>query len=87
MKKDKNLNDINDKSFYNENLNCLSIMNKIIYEKISNKEQLFYGDTFPEIIGYYYYILLNYGKFKNFKCIEPLISNPFNSDSLEENMI
>ena len=86
MKKDKNLKDINDKLFFNENLNSLSIMTKIIYEKISKKEQLFYGDTFPEIIGYYY-TLLNNGKFKNFKCIEPLISNPFTNDSLEENMI
>ena len=84
LEKDKTLNDINDKSFYNKNLDCYSIMKKILYEKISKKKKLLYGDTFPEIIGYCY-ALLNYGNFKNFRFVEPLIPNPFSNDSLEEN--
>ena len=72
-------------TYFYKNLDCFSIINKIIHEKYKNKTTIMNGETFPEIIGYCYG-LNSLKNFKNLIFIEPLVPNPFNPDSLIEDI-
>ena len=87
LEKNESIKDINGKIFSDNELNCFSIIQNIIIQKYKNKTKydISYGDTFPEIIGYCYG-LISLNKFKQFKCIEPLIPELFNDSSLVENI-
>ena len=85
LEKNKEIKDINNNNFYEPNLDCFSIIDTIINTKYKNKDRIINGETFPEIIGYCYG-LISIGKFKKFLCIEPLIPNVSNPESLEENI-
>lgn len=85
LEKNGTIKDIYGEKFENPNLNCFSIIYKIIVNKYKNKERLKNGETFPELIGFCY-ALISINKFKNFICVEPLIPDLFNKDSLEENI-
>ena len=85
LEKNKEIKDINDNIFFDPNLDCFSIIDNIIYTKYKNKDRIINGETFPEIIGYCYG-LISLGKFKKFICIEPLIPNVSNPESLKENI-
>ena len=85
LEKNSSINDIYDEKFKNPNLDCFSIIYKIIINKYKNKDRLKNGETFPELIGFCYG-LISINKFKNFICVEPLIPDLLNRDSLEENI-
>ena len=68
------MKDINNISFYDEELNCYKIIRKIIFEKQKIKLIGYNGDLFPEILGYCL-ALESQGIINKFKCIEPLIPN------------
>ena len=85
LEKNHEIKDINDNKFYDNDLDCFSIIKNIILEKYRNKDSLIIGETFPEIIGYCYG-LNSIKRFKNFIFLEPLIPEPFNPDSLEEDI-
>ena len=86
LEKDNSILDIDGDSFYDEELNCYSIMKNIIFEKYKNKIMSFpMGELFPEIIGYIYSII-SLGKVKGFIAIEPLILDPLNDDSRVERL-
>ena len=85
LEKDKNIIDINGEAFYDEKLNCYSIMENIVLEKYKNESVTPIGESFMEIIGYIYsFVFL--GKFKGFVVIEPLILEPFNEESKIEKL-
>ena len=86
LEKDKSILDINGEPFYNEELNCYSIMKNIVFEKYKNKFMSFpMGELFPEVIGYAYSVI-SLGKFKGFITVEPLILDPLNEESLIERL-
>ena len=85
LEKNSSINVIYDEKFENPNLDCFSIIYKIIINKYKNKDRLKNGETFPELIGFCYG-LISINKFKNFICVEPLIPDLLNRDSLEENI-
>ena len=85
LEKNGLIKDIYGEKFENPNLDCFSIIYKIIINKYKNKDRLKNGETFPELIGFCYG-LISINKFKNFICVEPLIPDLFNKDSLEENI-
>jgi len=86
LEKEKSILDIDGNSFYDEELNCYSIMKNIIFEKYKNKTMSFpMGELFPEIIGYIYSII-SLGKVKGFITIEPLILDPLNDESRVERL-
>ena len=79
------MKDIYEQGFYNPNLNCFSIINNIIIDKYKTQNGILNGETFPEIIGYCYG-LNSLKKFKKFICIEPLVPDVLNPETLEENI-
>ena len=84
-KNEFNLKDIDDKFFYDPNLNCFNIIDGIIKKKYKSQNNILNGETFPEIIGYCYG-LVSLKKFKNyFVCVDPLIPDLSNQESLKEN--
>lgn len=83
LEKNEKIKDINGEKFFNQNLNCFSLINRIIINKYKNKKNIKNGETFPELLGFCYG-LKSIKKFKNFICIEPLIPESFNQSSLEE---
>ena len=85
LEKNKKIKDINNKDFYDSFLDCFSIIDNIIYKKYRNQNRIMNGETFPEIIGYCYG-LISCEKFKNFICIEPLIPDISNPETLKENI-
>ncbi len=86
LEKSENLKDINNDSFFNQELNCFDIIDNIIKQKYKNQNIIMNGETFPEIIGYCYG-LISLQKFKNnFICIEPLIPNILKKETFEENI-
>ena len=72
--------DVKGESFYEENLNCYSIMQNIVFEKYKNKIVCPRGEIFPEIIGFAYAII-SLKKFKDFIAIEPLFLQPLKEES------
>ena len=74
LEKDKTIYDITDNKFYDENLDCLKIMKKIIINKNKNKEIGDNGEIFPEIIGYCL-ALSSIKNLGNLVFLEPLIAN------------
>ena len=64
---------MDNKSFYDENLNCYEIIRNIIINKFKNKIIGDNGETFPEIIGFCYALVTLNNKY--FKFVEPLIAN------------
>ena len=86
LEKDNSILDINGDSFYDEELNCYSIMKNIVFEKYKNKIMSFpRGELFPEIIGYAYSII-SLGKVKGFIAVEPLVLDPLNDESRIERL-
>ena len=85
LEKNEKIKDINDENFYDPDLDCFSIISNIINQKYKNKNMAMTGETFPEIIGYCYG-LISLKKFKEFICIEPLIPEVSNPDTLKENI-
>ena len=86
LEKNESIKDIDNEPFFDENLNCFSIINDIIIQKYKNVNHLVNGETFPEIIGYCYG-LISIGKFKDFLFIEPLIPEPpFKPETLKEDI-
>ena len=85
LEKNKSIKDINGEIFFNNELNCFSIINEIIIDKYKNKSEISNGETFPEILGYCYG-LISLNKIKNFKFIEPLIPEAFKEDSFKEDI-
>lgn len=86
LEKDKSILDINGEPFYEEELNCYSIMKNIVFEKYKNKIMSFpMGELFPEVIGYAYSVI-SLGKFKGFITVEPLILDPLNEESRIERL-
>ena len=85
LEKNEIIKDINGEKFYNPNLNCFSIIYKIIINKYKNKVRNMNGETFPELLGFCYG-LISINRFKNFVCVEPLIPNLLNKDPVEENI-
>ena len=71
LEKNDSVKDINNKLFYEEELNCYEIIRKIIFDKHKNGIIGDKGDTFPEIIGYCYALAYLDTK-KNIKFMEPL---------------
>ena len=68
------MKDINNKLFFDNDLDCFSIINNSIIQKYRNKNNSVYGETFPELIGYCYGLkTLNKALNKNLIFIEPLI--------------
>ena len=85
LEKVKTILDFDGKTFYDENLNCYSVMRNIIFEKYKNDIVTPRGEVFPEIFGFIY-SLISLGKFKGFKVVEPLILDPLNKESLIEQL-
>ena len=85
LEKDKTILDFDGKTFYDENLNCYSVMRNIIFEKYKNDIVTPRGEVFPEIFGFIY-SLISLGKFKGFKVVEPLILDLLNKESLIEQL-
>ena len=86
LEKDESIKDINNKNFFDKELNCFSIINNIMIQKYKDKNHIMNGETFPEIIGYCYSLIsLN---IKNFIFLEPLIPEPLNpNNTLMENIL
>ena len=85
LEKNEKIKDINGKYFFDKELDCFSIIHKIIIHKYNNKKNNIYGETFPEIIGFCYG-LKSRNKVNNYKFIEPLIPEPFKPESLIEDI-
>ena len=86
LEKNKKIKDINNDSFFNQELNCFDIIDNIINQKYKNQNIIIIGETFPEIIGYCYG-LISLQKYKNnFICIEPLIPDVLKKETFEENI-
>ena len=69
-----------DSKFYNKELNCFDIIKTILEDKYKNL--FFYGESFPELIGFSYSLL--YIKIKGFSFIEPFMPNYEMPESLIE---
>ena len=86
LEKNEKLKDINNNSFFNQELNCFDIIDNIIKQKYKNQNINMNGETFPEIIGYCYG-LISLQKIKNnFICIEPLIPDVLKPETFEEDI-
>lgn len=48
LEKEHKMTNIKDKSFYDENLNCFSIMRKIIFEKYEKEEETFLNGNYSQ---------------------------------------
>ena len=83
--KEEQIFDVNGETFYEENLNCFSIMQNIVFEKYKNEIVCPRGEIFPAIIGFAY-SLITLKKFKDFIPIEPLILEPLNEESKIEKL-
>ena len=86
LEKEGGIKDNDNELFYNEKLDCYSIMKNIVYEKykddrINNKSPN--GELFSEIIGYTY-SMIGLGQFKNYKILEPFIPYRMEPKSLIE---
>jgi len=86
LEKRENIKDIDNESFFDKDLDCFSIMEKIVYDKykgdnIYNKSP--HGELFSEIIGYIY-SMIYLGQFKNFIILDPFIPNRSKKESLNE---
>ena len=77
---EQNILDINWDKFYDENLDCYSVMRNIVFEKYKNKNIFPKGEFFPEIFGLIY-SLIYLGKFKGFQVKEPLVLEPLKEES------
>ena len=85
LEKAQSIKDINNKSFFDKDLNCFAIIDNIITEKYKDKEHIMNGETFPEIIGYCH-SLITLNKIRNFIFLEPLIPEAFKPETLKENI-
>ncbi len=85
LEKDKNILDFKGASFYDEKLNCYSVMRNIVIEKYKKEIGTPKVDSLPEIIGFCY-SLISLGKFRGFTAIEPLILVPLNDESRIERL-
>ena len=85
LEKDKNIFDFKGVSFYDEKLNCYSVMKNIVFEKYKKEIVFPKGDFLPEIIGFSY-SLISLGKIKGFHAVEPLILIPLNDESRIERL-
>ena len=85
LEKVQSIKDINNKSFFDKDLNCFAIIDNIITEKYKDKEHIMNGETFPEIIGYCH-SLITLNKIRNFIFLEPLIPEAFKPETLKENI-
>ena len=86
LEKEHKMTNIKDKSFFDEKLDCFSIMRKIIFEKYEKEEETFLnGELFPEIIGFAY-SMVYLGQFKHFIAVEPLILDQMNRDAIIERL-
>ena len=88
LEKSKKIKDSDDDLFYNNDLDCYSIIKSIVYEKYKGNDISKIspnGELFPEIIGYTY-SLISLGKFKNFIVLEPFILNRLENESLTEDI-
>ena len=85
LEKNDKIKDKDGYLFYNKDLDCYSIIRKIVYEKYKNgnSKRTPNGELFPEIIGYTYAII-SLMKFKNFIVVEPFIPNRIEKESLIE---
>ena len=87
LEKNQSIKDINNQLFFDNDLDCFSIINNSIIQKYRNKNNNIYGETFPELIGYCYGLkTLNKILNKNLIFIEPLMPKLFNPDTLEEDI-
>ena len=85
LEKDKNFFDIKNEEFYDEKLDCYSIMRNIVFEKNKKENVTPKGEIFPEIFGFAY-SLTSLGKFKGFTAIEPLVLEPLNEETQIEQL-
>ena len=87
LEKSKNILDINGDTFYDEKLNCYSIVRNIVFEKYKNNKIIIpKGEPFPEIFGFIY-SLIYLEVFKGFTVIEPLILEHLNEESRIEKLL
>ena len=85
LEKNQNIKDINADFFFEESLDCFSIIRCIIFEKYKDLKSAPNGELFPELIGYIY-ALKSLNKFKNFIPIEPFIPDKTDESSLDEDL-
>ena len=85
LEKNNYIKDINNLEFYDENLDCFEIINKIIFEKYRDKIIGENGEIFPEIIGYSY-ALASKNKINKFRFVEPLIANLNMKNSISDSI-
>ena len=96
LEKENNIIDSEGESFYNEKLDCFSIIKEIVFEKLckeNNIIDIINGELIQEILGFAY-ALVSKGKFKSFIALEPLILDSLNYETkiekipknLEENV-
>ena len=85
LEKNNSLKDIKGNTFYDKEINCYTIMRKIMFEKYNKKLIGDNGDVFPEIIGYCF-ALASLNKIESFHFVKPLIANLGAKNSLLESM-
>ena len=83
--KEEQIFDVNGETFYEENLNCFSIMQNLVFEKYKKEIVCPRGEVFPALIGFAY-SLITLKQFKDFIPIEPLILDPLNEESKIEKL-
>ena len=84
LEKNDKIKDIYNNPFYNEKLDCYKIINDIIYEKYTRREERIpNGELLPELLGYSYAVLSK-GKFKDFIPLEPFIPDLSIEESFKE---
>lgn len=86
LEKNKEIKDNKNQFFYDHNLNCYDIIQKIVYEKYKEDnmdKRTPIGELFPELMGYTY-ALISLGKFKNYIVLEPFIPCRLKKETLKE---
>ena len=84
LEKNEAVKDMDNKPFYDENLNCYEIIRSIFITKFKSKIIGDFGETFPEIIGFCMSLVtLNH---KYFKFVEPLIANINTKNSIMDSI-
>lgn len=82
LEKTKEIYDYNGSFFYLEDLDCLEIINQIIFKKIRENLYYIFPCSFVEIIGFIYAAKQKH--LDNCMIVDPYIPNPFNSETLVE---
>ena len=84
LEKNPNINDINGKPFFNEYINCLKIMENILFAKYKNDKDQYYIGNFSviEILGFIF--SSKQVKIDNCVIMDPFIPNIFDRKTIKE---